>query len=339
MLRSFFKKNKIELTSYLVVTIIVICAFKILMDMHNPMVDEVVSAALGVTEGRPHWLAFQNRLLGPYTIIGISNISGLSVKSSWYIFNAVALQIFCVLLFWMLRREFFSLRDSFFYLIAILFLFLTLQHTWFYVWDIVDLIIFTLFAYGVLKSFPIRFFFVLFLIGILNRESALFIAIFLMLEAFNFSKGLSSIKLQNFRHLVFGLVLLISGFFYTQYIRSLLFISKSDLTGGGRDIDNELIGNHIHLLYNIKNLFILNFTNRHFLISILLITPFLYFLKSYRSMFDRQLKMLIMALVIFANILIFGLINESRMHFILLPFFIFLWISIKEKNVKVQFNK
>ena len=99
MLRSFFKKNKIELTSYLVVTIIVICAFKILMDMHNPMVDEVVSAALGVTEGRPHWLAFQNRLLGPYTIIGISNISGLSVKSSWYtffVFNTPAYLVLCM---------------------------------------------------------------------------------------------------------------------------------------------------------------------------------------------------------------------------------------------------
>ena len=320
-----------EFFSFFLVTFVAICAYKILMMIHKPNVDELVAAAFGIIEGRPHWLAHQNRLLGPYTILSISNISGLSFLKSWYIYHAIALQVFCVLFFWMLRREQFSITRSFFYLIWILFAFLTLQHFWFFAWDAIDFIVFTLFAYGIFKSSSIRFFLALLVFGILNRESALFIALYLMLNSFHFSNGLSPLKLQNLRSLALGLGSLILGIFYTQYIRKLLFISKSDLTGGGRDIDHELIGNHIYVFDNIKYL-IVNFTNHNFIVSIFLFTTFLYFIKRLRRMCDQQIKMLIIALAIFANIVVFGQVNETRMYFILLPLFMFLWISFKEKE-------
>lgn len=337
MLRKAYNEIQKDFTAYLVVTFIAVCTYKILMAIHSPNVDTLVNAAFGVVEGRPHWLAYQNRLLGPFTIFSISELSGLSFRTSWYIYNAISLQLFCVLLFWILRRELISIRDSFSYLIKIIFGFLALQHFWFYSWDSVDFIIFTLFAYGVFKSFSIRFFFILFIIGILNRESALFIALYLILDAFIFPKGLPSIKLQNFKSLAIGLASIISGIFYTQYIRNLLFISKSDLAGGGRDAEHELIGNHIYLLSNIKSLFV-NFTNSNFIVSIFLIAAFFYFIKSYRSMCDKQLKILIMALAIFANILIFGFVNETRLHLILLPLFMFLWISLKDETRGSKFR-
>ena len=335
MLRKIYNETQKDFVSYLAVTFFAICAHKILMTIHYPNADSLVDAAFGVVEGRPHWLAYQNRLLGPYTIFGISELFGLSLKTSWLIYNAIALQIFCVLFFWILRRERISIRDSFLYLITIIFSYLTLQHFWFYAWDSIDSIIFTLFAYGIFKAYSIRFFLVLFIVGILNRESALFIALYLILDAFIFPKGLFSLKLHNLKSLAIGITSLISGIIYTQYIRNLLFISKSDLTGGGRDAEHELIGNHIHLLGNIKTL-VINFTNSNFIVSISLITTFLYFIMSYRRMCDRQLKVLIIALAMFANILMFGLVNETRIHLILLPFFMFLWISLNHKAFSSQ---
>lgn len=337
MLKKIYNEIQKDFVSYLAVTFIAFCAYKILMTIHYPNVDALTDAAFGVVEGRPHWLAYQNRLLGPYTIFGISELFGLSFKTSWLIYNAIALQIFCVLFFWILRRERISIRDSFSYLITTIFSFLTLQHFWFYAWDSIDFIIFTLFAYGIFKAYSIRFFLVLFTIGILNRESALFIALYLILNAFIFPKGLFSLKLDNLKSLVIGMTSLISGIIYTQYIRNLLFISKSDRTGGGRDAEHELIGNHIYLLSNIKSL-IINFTNSNFIVSIFLITTFSYFIMSYQRMCDRQLKALIIALAIFINILIFGLVNETRMHLVLLPFFMFLWVDLNNKAFTSKVN-
>lgn len=330
MFRIIYSETRKDFVPYLAVTFIAICAFKILMTIHNPNADTLIDAAFGVVEGRPHWLAYQNRLLGPYTIFSISELFGLSLKTSWLIYTGVTLLIFCVLFFWILRREHISIRDSFSYLITIIFSFLALQHFWFYAWDSIDFIIFTLFAYGIFKAYSVRFFLFLFIIGILNRESALFIALYLILDAFTLPKGLLSLKLKNLNSLALGFTLLAGGVIYTQYIRNLLFISKSDLTGGGHDAEHELIGNHIYLLSNIKSLAI-NLTNSNFIVSVFIITTFLYFIMSRRRMGDRQLKALIVALSMFANILIFGLVNETRMHLILLPFFMFLWISLNDK--------
>ena len=323
-LKIFYK----DLTPYLFVTFIAICAHKILMALHLPNVESLISAAYGVTEGRPHWLAYQNRLLGPYSILSISTIAGISFKAAWAVYQAVTLHFFCILVFWILKREGLSPKDAITYLIFILFAFLSLQHDLFFPWDNIDLILFTLFAYGIIKSYSIRFFLAIFLIGILNRESALFIAAFLILDSVKFSKGKFSFKLAKPKSLLIGLGMLIAGIFYTKIVRHLLFVSNRD---GLPDTKHELIGNHIYLFFNLKNFFFNNFTNQYFYISIFIISSFGYFLRNFRNMDDRQLKLLIISLVLFTNILIFGVITESRMLFILLPFFLFLWLSINQK--------
>jgi len=331
-----FKINFIKITPYIFVTLIAICSFKILMTLHLPNVDTLTNSAISVIDGRPQWKAFQNRLLGPYSIYGISNIIGVSFRTAWFIYNAITLQIFCVLIFWILRNEGFSLKDAFTYLVVLLFAFLTLQNPWLYAWDNLDLIIFTCFTYGIIKSYSFSFFLVIFFIGVLNRESALFISVYLMLNAFKFSKGGLPIKLTNYKSLISGLVMLVCGIIYTQFIRNLFFLSNTE---GKPDLDHELIGNHIYFLGNLENIFFTNFTNHHFLITILIFSLFAYFIRNFRSMYDREIKLLIMSLFIFVNILIFGVFNETRMHFILLPFFLFLWICLNDKILNKQQTK
>lgn len=329
-----FKIDYREIKSYIGVTFIAICAFKILMTLHLPNVDELTNVSFAIKNGgEDYWFYWQNRFLGPYSISGISNIFGVSFKSAWYIYHAITLQIFCVLIFWILRHEGFFQKDAFAYLVGILFAFLTLQHFWFFAWDSIDLIVFTCFAYGIAKSYSILFFLIIFLIGMPNRESALFIAVYLMLDAFKFTKGGLPVKLANCKSLIIGFGMLISGIFFTQFIRNLLFVSKPD---------DVLLGNQIYIFVNFKNLFFSNFTNlsevfftpitsHNFIVSIFLLTSFGYFLSNYKSMYDQQLKLLIMSVIIFANILIFGILNETRLYFILLPLHLFLWLSLKGK--------
>jgi hypothetical protein len=313
-----------ELLAYLLVSFLAICAYKILMTAHLPNMEALISAAKGVTEGKPHWIAYQNRLLGPYVILTISML-GVSFKTAWLIYHELTLQVFCVLIFWILRREGLAYKDAFANLIYILFAFLALQHNWFYTWDSIDIIIFTAFAYGILKAAPTRLFLVLFVIGILNRESALFIGAYLVLNSLTFSTGKIIPKLTNYKSIVTGSALLVAGALYTKTIRHALFVSKPD---GLPDARHELIGNHVYFLSNLKSLFFINFTNRNYYISVFILFAVFYFAGKYRKMNDNQIKLFLISMLLIFNILVFGILIESRMLFILLPFFLLLWLSV-----------
>jgi hypothetical protein len=324
-----------ELIYYAIVTFIAICSYKILMLTHLLNIGGNVSGAYGVLEGRPYWLTFQNRLLGPYSVLGISKLLGISFKAAWAVYHAFTLQIYCVLTFWILRREALTPKDSFAYLIYVMFAFLSLQQYWFFTWDSIDLILFTIFAYGIIKSYSISFFLALFFVGILNRESALFIGIYLMLDSLKFTKRRALPKFVNLKKLITGLCTIIVGIIYTKLIRDSLFISKTD---GLPDTKHELIGNQFHFLENFKNIFFYDFANTNYLqghlyyfVSVSVLVLFAYLFTKYKHMDDRQIKLYLMSIILILNIMVFGVVSESRLYFILIPFFLFLWLSLIRK--------
>jgi hypothetical protein len=329
------KSNYTELIYYILVTFIAVCTYKILILIHLQNINGNVAGAYGVIEGKPYWLTFQNRLIGPYSVLGISTLLSISFKGAWVIYHALTLEIFCILIFWILRREALSPKDAFGYLIYVMFAFLALQHYWFFTWDSIDLILFTIFAYGIIKSYSIGFFLALFFIGILNRESALFIGIYLMLDSLQFTKREYLPKLVSLKKLIIGLWILISGVVYIRFIRNLLFVGNS---GKPTVTVPELAGNQFHLLENLKNIFFYDFANINYLqghlyyfVSISTLVLFGYFFTRYKRMNDRQIKLYLMSLIILTNIMVFGVVSESRLYFILIPFFLFLWLSASYK--------
>lgn len=316
--------RKEELTLYLLATFFAVCACKVLMVIHFANWDDLAAAAYGVIEGRPHWIAFQNRLMGPYTVLLISK-AGISFKLALALYHAVFLEILVILIIFLLRREGVSRRESALYLVFFLFVFLAYQHYWFYTWDSIDLIVFTSFAYGIIKAAPTRFFFTLFLIGLANRESALFIALYVCLNSFQFQGATQLPKLKSSVDFLFGIALLAIGLIYTKLIRTMLFVSKPD---GLPDTQHEAIGNHVYVTKNITDLFITNFSNKNIIASAFIIFPMIYFWRKTRVMSEGQIKALVMSSVLILNILVFGILSETRMLFILIPFYIFLWVSM-----------
>ena len=65
----------------IIVFFIAVLAYKILMNIHWKNANTLIDAAKGVTKGTPHWIAYQNRLLGPYSILSISKLTGISFRS------------------------------------------------------------------------------------------------------------------------------------------------------------------------------------------------------------------------------------------------------------------
>lgn len=309
--------------AYLLVSLLAVFAFKVFINLHAHNLQDLSSAAYGVIIGKPHWLAYQNRLLGPYLVLLISEM-GIGYGYALVAFDFIFLQILCFLVYMLLINEGMSIRKSFAYLIVFLFAFLSFQHDWYYTWDSIDLIVFALFGYGIVKNKALLYFVVLYFVELLNRESALFLAVYISMSSFEFVEG-NKIKLRNKAGLVVGGLLFLFGAAYTKIVRDYLFVSKPN---GRLDIEHEAIGSHVYLLNNIKNFFFGNFTNENIVVSLSVMSVVFVVLYKFKAMNDAEKKLSLMILFIFANIFIFGSVDETRMYFALMPMLLFLWVSV-----------
>lgn len=184
----------------------VLCAaavFKVLLAFHAPHIKNLIGTTARIIQGKPDWLAHQNRLLGPYLVLLISKLN-VSFSTAWMIFTGLWLAIESVLLFYVLRKQDQTPIKSIKFVMIFWFFFLMLQDFWLYTWDGIDLIIFTLFAYGIIKEKSTGFHLALFSVAIFNRESALFIATYILVSAFKFTVRPPSLKLVDRSKLLLG---------------------------------------------------------------------------------------------------------------------------------------
>ena len=317
--------------SILFILLISFAEFRILYFVHQSNIEELANQAYGVVIGKPHWRAFSNRLLGPHLVYLIS-LSGLSFKGSLIVFHLVAIVTVNALLFYVLfhltNR---SYRRS---LIALALFDLSLaliQGKWHYTWDYIDLFVFTLFLHGVYSSKNTLYFGAIFLLGILNRESALFISLWLIIDAFKYApveSGFLKVKLllHNKWRLIMGASLLIGGAVYTKLIRSYMFVESSSPTVGF-DEQNQLLGNQLKPLFNIEKFFSNFLSPVDVAVSLFIIAIFVFLIAMLHRAREETVKLVILLIAVIASIFMFGTINETRQFTIVLPFLLFFYVS------------
>ncbi|EDN70510.1 membrane protein [Beggiatoa sp. PS] len=141
---------------------------------------------------------------------------------------------------------------------------------WLYLWDFLDIIVFTLFIYGILAYKNNWYFLFVFGIAILNKESGLFIALWLILDALIEKRDTNSfyfaMKLRDLKRLFLGIALLVGGIFFVEWIRDALFIKSA--AGGGVKFTGIEYGKYVHFkfLINLK-VFVYNLTNLNFFVE------------------------------------------------------------------------
>ncbi len=318
----------LSVAGYVAAILCAACVYKVLLAFHAPHIKNLVGTTDRIIQGKPDWLAHQNRLLGPYLVLLISKLN-VSFSIAWMIFTGLWLAIESVLLFHVLRKQDQTPVESIKYVVIFWFLFLTLQDFWLYTWDGIDLIIFTLFAYGIIKEKSTAFHVALFSVAIFNRESALFIATYILVSAFKFTVKPPSLKLVDRSKLLLGGFLLIGGTLYTEYVRHALFVSTWD---GRPDAEHQLVGNHFLLLANLRSIFVDYFSSGALPIFIIVVLAIAFLLRRIGSFQDGELKCLLISLVILLNTITFGLFTETRLFFILLPFALFLSIAATRRE-------
>ena len=190
-----------------------------------------VDAATGLLSGHPYWKAYQNRLLGPELVGWTTRLTGLPPASVYRGFcfgclcaaNAVGASLF--------RRSPGSPGTAWGYVVAYAGLFVALQDPeWLYLWDYVDLTTTLLFAWAVVMGGwrPWQFA-LLFLVELANRESAQFIALWLVLDSL--MPGADSVgwggRWVDLPLLGVGVGLGAAGTAWTHFVRNALCIGET----------------------------------------------------------------------------------------------------------------
>jgi hypothetical protein len=309
------------------VLLVYLTTWQILISFHYPNLHDLADVARGVLDGRPRSLAFQNRLLGPWLVQVIAEL-GMPLEAALRRFHLALLFVLLLLLYILIRNAGAKAAEALALLSVFALSFLGLQFYWYHTWDILDLIVFTLFSWGVVTAKPLGFFIVLFLVALLNRESALFIALFILLDAFR-ARGIASITIVSPVRLWVGTLAIAFGIVFILILRSHLYVGPP---GGIELVEGAAFGNEFHLWANLRNLFFGNFQSVEARHSLFLFLAFGFFLIKWRMLSASGVQLLLIALAIMINILIFGIVIETRNLLILLPLFVFLWVDVATRH-------
>ena len=191
--------------------------------------------------------------------------------------------------------------------VILAFMFLALQGARFlYGWDFLDMIILTTLLIFIDRKANIWAYIMLFTVAIFNRESALFIPVWLIID--NFKK----------KEMIYGAIMLLVGYVAIDLMRDMFIASLYPSVG--LDEGHKAIGNSILFTKNIKYFF------QHYdswnmgdfaYIPALMVSSIL--------LRWRNIKVFLLTLFIFITILVFGCIHETRVWFVTIPFIIYLW--------------
>ncbi len=125
---------------------------------------------------------------------------------------------------------------------------------WFYTFDILSIIFFTIFPYLVINKKPTFLLVLLFLVALTNREDAIFIAFYIAISAFLLQSGWLFLRLKSLGRLTLGAALGLFAITYTKYVRDYVSILKP--TGADFALGNSVTS----LKTGFYNLFIRNFS-------------------------------------------------------------------------------
>jgi hypothetical protein len=307
--------------------------------------SSTVQRSLGVATGHPEWMVFQSRVLGPYIIkaLSFSLAKNYSTAYVWFQIITVAIAAF---LCWRLGRKYggddqSALQALMVFVICFVWL---LSPPLPMSWDIIDIIVFIVFIDFILSGSSLPWFVGLFAISILNRDSACFIALWLILDAlicFVFSRRYNLSKTPFDWHRLFaGAICIGVGLIIAEFLKQNLLVEEM----GPKLIPNSPTAPgsryNVGLFRNIDFLRHVLFNYQIQLFQFWLVAPFIAAVitlgaKLVRLDPQRYLSIYLIELSILAVLFSFAAINETRVFFILIPFVV-LWgiLVFSSKNLR-----
>ena len=309
--------------------------FMLLNTIHSDRLKILIDASVGVVDGNPGWIAFQNRLMGPYMLKFLIN-NGLTEELSVIIFVVFFVVINNLLFTHLLFKITNNQKITISYILLFNALFVLTQHPWLYAWDFIDILFYIFYGYFIFInkiSFPLV---ILNFLHIFNRETALIMAIVFIIIIFLEKQAPSNSIFQ--RKIIFGLIFnFIFGVIYTYYSRKTLFIEKAYFTQG-IEAEGSVLGGNWLTLGRFNDYFFTGELSRVSINALILLTTvfFLQYVVRNFKIFNLELKAFSIAIV--ANlgpIFIFGDFTETRLYFSIFVLLVF-FLRANNKNVSYK---
>lgn len=276
------------------------------------------------------WKVFQSRVLGPYIIKALAFGSLDHYAVAYFCFQIATVAI-AAFLCWRLGRKYggddqSALQALILFLICFVWL---LSPPLLYSWDLIDIIVFIVFIDFVLSESSLPWFLGLFAIATWNRDSAAFIALWLILDPivrylYQRQYDLPKTPLDWHRMLA-GVICICTGLVIAELLKRNLFIEEV----GPKLFPNSgtAAGNRYNLVLfrNIDFLRHVFFSYQKQFFQFWIAAPFIATAialgaKLVRLCPHRYLSIYLIELSILAAIFLFGLINETRLYVVLIPF-------------------
>lgn len=281
--------------------------------------QDSIAATRGVLDGLPHWQVFQSRVFGPWIVDMLTGLIG-SFETAHMLYTITAYFLAGLAMLVVAHRHYGAKSAWIGFLSFQALCLILINSRWHYIWDGGELLTFTLFCHFVLAGKDWRWLAGLFALSVLNRESAFFIAAWMVLDP------LLTAVLDKSRPrspmIIAGLACLAAGAALTQFLRTTLLKRETgpDLFGMP-----ELAGRsfHPHIQLNIDYLldaFLHPTQEFNIVIVILLVLPLPLTVLLFRRLGRRYLSLGLVHGLIVLSLPIVGVLSETRVLFDLAPF-------------------
>jgi hypothetical protein len=278
-----------------------------------------IAAAQGVVEGMPHWRIDQSRILGPFMVEALSRLTGsfaaAHVLYTIILYFLAGLAILAATFLVVDRRASWIAFLSFHLLCMLL-----INNLWHYAWDSGELLIFVLFCSFVLAGKSWRWMVGLFAISILNRESAFFIAGWMIADPL--LTAVCDRARPKAPMAIAGLGCVLVGGGVVSLLRDVLLKKEVGPEMFGMP---GLAGRNIHPYLRDNMEFIVNALMHpgldfNILLPMVLLSPLVMTFLLYRRLGRRYLSLGIPHVLMALSVLVVGVLSESRVMFALVPF-------------------
>jgi hypothetical protein len=298
--------------------------------------------AEAVVHGEPPWRIFQSRVLGPYLVHALS-VSTRTAPAVVYGLVGLALLFVCGFLLLRLTHWLGDVaRPPLAALLAYQgMLLVLLPCIWLYVWDLISLLVFTLFNYLVLRGGGRRPMTVLFAVAILNHELALAIAGWMALDPLVrwLAARRAGARMRFDRAgVLLGLGLLAAGAVLVETLRRVLLVREMPppeavdaLSAHGGSLHITLARNWDAIAHSFS---LAPQDGLQFVVPLFLALVLVVALRLARSDWPRYGALAIVTTGMVISMLCFGLVFETRVLLPLVPFIAMnVWPALRELAV------